>query len=135
MKQKSPIKEKFKSYRKILEEIEIEEQRCKVLQDDNSITGRRSKAGIKDHLRELLSKENAEYEELVAIINALPCVDQRQVVLARYIDGMAWGTITAIIFGKREDFDDKQQSYQRRIYRIHGNALANANRIIKTRDE
>lgn len=135
MKQKSPIKEKFKSYRKILEEIEIEEQRCKVLQDDNSITGRRSKAGIKDHLRELLSKENAEYEELVAIINALPCVDQRQVVLARYIDGMAWGTITAIIFGKREDFDEKQQSYQRRIYRIHGNALANANRIIKTKAE
>lgn len=135
MKQKSPIKEKFKSYRKILEEIEIEEQRCKVLQDDNSITGRRSKAGIKDHLRELLAKENAEYEELVAIINALPCVDQRQVVLARYIDGMAWGTITAIIFGKREDFDEKQQSYQRRIYRIHGNALANANRIIKTKAE
>lgn len=135
MKQKSPIKEKFKSYRKILEEIEIEEQRCKVLQDDNSITGRRSKAGIKDHLRELLDKENAEYEELVAIINALPCVDQRQVVLARYIDGMAWGTITAIIFGKREDFDEKQQSYQRRIYRIHGNALANANRIIKTKAE
>lgn len=135
MKPKSPIKEKFKSYRRILEEIEIEEQRCKVLQDDNSITGRRSKAGIKDHLRELLAKENAEYEELVAIINALPCVDQRQVVLARYIDGMAWGTITAIIFGKREDFDEKQQSYQRRIYRIHGNALANANRIIKTREE
>lgn len=135
MKQKSPIKEKFKSYRKILEEIEIEEQRCKVLQDDNSITGRRSKAGIKDHLRELLAKENAEYEELVAIINALPCVDQRQVVLSRYIDGMAWGTITAIIFGKREDFDEKQQSYQRRIYRIHGNALANANRIIKTKAE
>lgn len=135
MKPKSPIKEKFKSYRRILEEIEIEEQRCKVLQDDNSITGRRSKAGIKDHLRELLAKENAEYEELVAIINALPCVDQRQVVLARYIDGMAWGTITAIIFGKREDFDEKQQSYQRRIYRIHGNALANANRIIKTKAE
>lgn len=135
MKPKSPIKEKFKEYRKILDEIEIEEQRGKVLQGDNSITGRRSKAGIKDHLRELLDREDKEYEALIKIINALPCVEQRQVVLARYIDGLAWGTITAIIFGKREDFDEKQLSYQRRIYRIHGNALANANRIIKESEE
>lgn len=135
MKPKSPIKEKFKEYRKILDEIEIEEQRGKVLQSDNSITGRRSKAGIKDHLRELLDREDKEYEALIKIINALPCVEQRQVVLARYIDGLAWGTITAIIFGKREDFDEKQLSYQRRIYRIHGNALANANRIIKESEE
>ena len=135
MKIKSPIKEKFKEYRKIIEEIEIEEQRAKVLENDNSITGRRSKAGIKDNLRKLLDLEDEKYEFLTDIINALPCVEQRQIVFARYIDGMSWGTITEIIFGKRDDFDEKQMSYQRRIYRIHGDALANANRIIKEKEK
>ena len=131
MKQKSLFKDRLKEYQEILSEIKLEEQRAKIIQDDGSLTGRRAIAGIKDHLRELLDKEQSEYEALVKIINALPCVEERQVILARYMDGMTWETITVLVFGGHENFEDKKESYQRRIYRIHGNALAKANRIIE----
>lgn len=130
MKPKSPIKERLKAYTSLLLEIKIEEQRAKAIIDDGSVTGRRAMAGIRDHIKTLLDKENTEYEALIKIINALPCVEQRQVVLARYMDGLPWGTVNVIVFGKKDDFDIKRDSYQRRIYRIHGNALANANRIL-----
>lgn len=131
MKQKSLFKERLKEYQEMLSEIKLEEQRAKIIQDDGSLTGRRAIAGIKDHLRELLDKEQSEYEALVKIINALPCVEERQVILARYMDGMTWETITVLVFGEHENFEEKKESYQRRIYRIHGNALAKANKIIE----
>lgn len=130
MKTKSPIKERLKAYGMLLKEIKIEEQRAKAIEDDGSLTGRRALAGIRDHIRELLDRENCEYESLTKIINALPEVEQRQVVLARYMDGLPWDMVNVIVFGKKDDFDIKRDSYQRRIYRIHGNALANANRIL-----
>lgn len=135
MKIKSPFKERLKGYKEILSEIKLEEQRAKIIQDDGSLTGRRAIAGIKDHLRELLDKEQNEYEALVKIINALPCVEERQIILARYMDGMTWETITVLVFGENENFDEKKESYQRRIYRIHGNALAKANRIMEKEKE
>lgn len=135
MKIKSPFKERLKGYKEILSEIKLEEQRAKIIQDDGSLTGRRAIAGIKDHLRELLDKEQNEYEALVKIINALPCVEERQIILARYMDGMTWETITMLVFGENENFDEKKESYQRRIYRIHGNALAKANRIMDKEKE
>ena len=135
MKQKTPFKERLKEYQDILAEIKLEEQRAKLINDDGSLTGRRAIAGIKDHLRKLLDKEQDEYEALVDIINALPCVEERQVILARYMDGMAWETITMLMFGRNKNFYEKKESYQRRIYRIHGNALSKANRIMETKKE
>lgn len=131
MKTKSPIKERLKAYGMLLKEIKIEEQRAKAIEDDGSLTGRRALAGIRDHIRELLDRENCEYESLTKIINALPEVEQRQVILARYMDGLGWETINAVVFGKKRNFEEKRDSYQRRIYRIHGSALANANKIIE----
>lgn len=125
------FKERLKNYQKLLTEITIEEQRAKIIQDDNSLTGRRSLAGIKDHLNKLLDQEQSEYEKLIQIINELSCVEERQVILARYMDGMEWETITALVFGKAKNFYEKEDSYQRRIYRIHGNALINANKIME----
>lgn len=130
VKQKSPMKERLKAYRMLLAEIEIEEQRAKVLQNDDSLTGRRALAGIKDHVRILLSKEDAEYELLTGIINSLPRADQRQIMLARYMDGLTWDIITDLIFGKRRNFKEKRDSYRRQVFRIHGYALINANKMI-----
>lgn len=126
------FKERLKEYKKILTEIKIEEQRAKLIQDDNSLTGRRSLAGIKDNLNKLLDKEQREYEELVHIINKLDCVEERQVILARYMDGMEWKTINALLFQDYKNFCENEDNYQRRTYRIHGRALINANKIMKS---
>ena len=127
---KSTMRERLQKYTELLTEIKIEERRLHALKDDGTITYRRARAGIEDNIKKLLEKEWAEYEALSDIINALPSVEQRQVMLARYLDGQNWKAITAAIFGDSPDFAEKTESYERRTYRIHGNALANANKII-----
>lgn len=134
MKKKSLIRKRLEDYTKLLSEISIEEQRARAIKDEKSVTARKAKAGIKDHLEELLAEEQAEYEELTKIISELPNVEQRQVVLARYMDRQPWAVITEVIFGNEEDYQEKKDKYKRRIYRIHGSALANANKIINNKE-
>ena len=129
---KLEFKAQLDKYTDLLVEIKIEERRAAALPaatDNESITQRRARAGVHDTLNNLLDKEEKEYEALVKIINELPQVEQRQVLLARYMDGQCWPVIAATIFGQHEDFDQKKQSYLRRTYRIHGTALVNANKI------
>ena len=130
---KSEFKTRLTRYINLLAEIKIEERRAEAfppVEKTESITQRRARASIQDTLGQLLEQENQEYEALVKIINALPQVEQRQVLLARYMDGQSWPKIAQVIFGTRKDFQEKIQSYERRTYRIHGNALANANKIL-----
>ena len=51
--------------------------------------------------------------------------DQRAVLQMRYLDGCRWAEIAEMLFGgDPDDFDEKQDSYLRRVHKIHGNALA-----------
>lgn len=124
------FKERLAKYTSLLEEIRIEERRKEALATGDGLIQRRALAGVCDELRALLDKEAAEYEELVKIINQVPHVAERQVLMARYMDGRTWPEITKTIYGTRKDYQEKQQSYMRRIYRIHGSGLLMANKIM-----
>ena len=50
------------------------------------------------------------------------------------MDRQPWAVITEVIFGNEEDYQEKKDKYKRRIYRIHGSALANANKIINNKE-
>lgn len=130
-KQKTYMGRKLEEYTALLAEIKIEEQKANIITDDGSVTTELKKAGIKDRLGELLKVEEKEYEELTGIINALPRGKQRQVMFARYIDGLPWKVINQLIFGERQDFEEKKENYQRTTYRIHGRALIKSDEIIK----
>jgi hypothetical protein len=130
-KQKTYMGRKLEEYTALLAEIKIEEQKVNIITDDGSVTTELKKAGIKDRLGELLKVEEKEYEELTGIINALPRGKQRQVMFARYIDGLPWKVINQLIFGERQDFEEKKDNYQRTTYRIHGRALIKSDEIIK----
>jgi hypothetical protein len=123
------IKKRLQKYTELLTEIEIEERRLKALQDNGTINYRLARAGIDDNLKKLLDNEQTEYEALTGMINALPSVEERQVMLARYMDGQDWRTITRAVFGSLPDFEEKEESYLRRIHRIHGRALVDINKI------
>lgn len=130
-KQKTYMGRKLEEYTALLTEIKIEEQKANIITDDGSVTTELKKAGIKDRLGELLKVEEKEYEELTDIINALPRGKQRQVMFARYIDGLPWKVVNQLIFGERKDFEEKKENYQRTTYRIHGRALIKSDEIIK----
>lgn len=123
------MKERLKAYRRLMVEIEIEEHRRAALIDAEGYGAERARSEIDSRLRKLREAEESEHRALAEIINELPTPEQRQVLFARYVDGHAWCGVTRILFGRKADYWLKQDSYERRVYRIHGEALANANRI------
>lgn len=67
------------------------------------------------------------YEKLTAdlewCVRYMPVPEERAVIRTRYIDSMEWDEITEVIFNKEPDYNEKFDSYKRRIYLIHGTAL------------
>ena len=49
--------------------------------------------------------------------------DQRCVLRCRYIDGFEWNVVCEVLFSRKPDFDDKLETYLRRTFRIHNEAL------------
>lgn len=123
------MKERLRRYAKLFSEIDIIERRLDAITGDSGFFYRRLRNDISERLRRLRDDEAAEYEALTGMIDELPCSEQRQVIMTRYFDGKTWAEVSEVIFGRRPDFDEKAESYQRRVYRIHGDALANLNRI------
>ena len=123
------MKERLKRYRRMIVEIEIEEHRRAALADVCGYGAERARDAIGARLRRLREVEEAEHRALSELINGLPTPEQRQVLFARYFDGHAWAEVTAVVFGRRPDFLEKADSYERRVYRLHGSALANLNRM------
>ena len=46
-------------------------------------------------------------------------------VYLNYFDSMSWQEVSKLLFGMEEDFLDRQESYERRVFKIHGSALLN----------
>lgn len=57
-------------------------------------------------------------------------VERRLVLQCRYLDGQAWGGVTYLLFGDRVDFNDKEDSFQRRVFNIHKAALEDLAQIL-----
>lgn len=131
MARKTEFQERLKQYTDLLQEIRIAERRKNAMPAGNNLIQRRALAGVCDDLRALLAKEAEEYESLIHIINQLQRVDERQVLMARYMDGQPWQIIAAALFDDFTENEDKQQNYLRRVFRLHGNALLHANKIMQ----
>jgi len=61
--------------------------------------------------------------EIEKVMACLKKANERAVIRARYLCEENWNDIAFILFGAKEDFLDKEDSYQRRAYKIHGDAL------------
>lgn len=48
---------------------------------------------------------------------------ERELIRYRYVDGLNWNRITEKLFGDKDDFIDRFDSYQRNVYRQHGRIL------------
>lgn len=128
---KSEFGKHLEKYMDLLEEIRIEERRKKSLPANGDIIQRRAAAGICDELRVLLEKEDQQYEFLTSIINQLPRAIERQIMMARYMDGQSWNQITEMVYGEQPDFKEKAQNYLRYVLRAHGEALRRGSRILQ----
>lgn len=89
-------------------------------------------------LSERINTLQAEYKEKCRFAEAL--VDQvnnpagRAVLQARYLDYLSWDTVDAILYPTSEDYNDRFDSYRRRTFRTHANALQQFEKLYGTAD-
>ena len=83
------------------------------------------KEELKSELDALLKKQKDERKEINAILKRLKHSDEKAVIQMRYLDGASWNEVVDMLFGGKEDFLGKEDTYLRRIHKIHGYALLN----------
>lgn len=83
-----------------------------------------------DELREEISATQAEatatrheIEAAIKQITGPRWPDRRAVLRFRYLLCLSWPDVTDALFGAERDFPEKEDTYMRRTYRLHGEAL------------
>ena len=61
--------------------------------------------------------------------------DERAVLRLRYFDRADWDGICAALYGDRQDYLDRLDSYQNRTYKAHGRDLLRLAEILKDSGE
>lgn len=84
--------------------------------------------------QELLATSRLLYKEIGAAISQIKRVIRkwppRKVILEmRYLDRLEWDEINQVLWSKYDDYDDRYDTYKRRTFRFHAEALE-AMRII-----
>ena len=69
------------------------------------------------------------------VLDTLTKSDEKAVIRVRYHDRESWSAVSKILFGKRKDFSEKEESYLRRVHKLHGAALVNLARAIEERTD
>lgn len=84
---------------------------------------------MEEKIRGLIAERDQEWAWVKRLLAGIRKANERTVIECRYHDGEKWEKIAQILFGDREDFEDKSESYKRACFRIHGEALMEMARL------
>lgn len=79
----------------------------------------------------MIEEERELRKELEDLIAQLNNPDEQGVLEMKYIDGLRWKGVCLSLFGMNEDYEDKEEKYMKRTFRIHGAALQRLSRIYR----
>lgn len=86
-------------------------------------------------IRAAVTEQSLERQRIEAILKRLRNPDEKAVIRMRYFDRSSWPEVRDMMFGHKEDFFEKEETYLRRTHRIHGSALVNMAKAIEDADE
>lgn len=89
---------------------------------------------LEEELKAALTARWEVYQEIEGEIRQITgrgAADRKAVLRSKYLDLLSWPDLTFSFFGEREDFVDKEESYQRRALRLHGAAIAALTEILQ----
>lgn len=89
------------------------------------------KEELEASIRALVDQQSQKRKEVENIIRHLKNTEERAVIRLRYLDRTEWDEVLEIMFGGKPDFNDRFETYRRRMYRVHGTALVNMARYIE----
>lgn len=73
-----------------------------------------------DRLQRLQNRRKVIIEEA---LRKMKKADERTVIRMRYLDGSSWNEINEMLFGARIDFEERRETFLRRIHRYREYAL------------
>lgn len=76
-----------------------------------------------EQLMESMAERDALKDKIKHAIAQIRRADERAVIRIRYLDRCQWKEVNEVLFGNRSDFDERMESYLRRCYYLHDNAL------------
>lgn len=89
------------------------------------------KQELEEKIRHMIREQTDRRHEIEKYVNRLQIADEKAVILMRYIDGEQWKDVSMMLFGAKDDFLDREDSYLRRVTKLHGRALQNLAEIMK----
>lgn len=88
------------------------------------------KEEIEESIRESVRKQAEVRKKIEAVIRKLRKVERRSVIRLKYLDRTEWPDVLEVMYGNRDDFDDRYDTYKRAMYRHHDDALAEMARVL-----
>jgi len=89
------------------------------------------KEEIELEISSLVQIQKEERAAIGGILKKLKKPDERAVIQMRYFDASDWYGVVDMLFGGKEDFLDREETYLRRTHKIHGSALLNMAKYIE----
>lgn len=93
------------------------------------------KVTLEETIRRMIADEDQERSELEALISEMEKPDEQTVLEMHYFDAANWWTVCAALHGSREDYDEHEQRYLKRTFKLHGSALQSLARIYRAKQE
>lgn len=81
------------------------------------------KEDLENAINEAIMSQKVEKAAIKEELEQLKLSDEREVIQIRYFDCNGWSDVARIMFGMKPDYERKQDSYLRRVFKIHGSAL------------
>lgn len=78
---------------------------------------------LEAEIRELIRQRDESRACVELVLKRLPKADERAVIRLRYIGRSSWIDVVEAMFGREENFEEKQESYLRRTTKLHLRAL------------
>ena len=85
---------------------------------------------LEREIRDMIAAQDAERAWINHMVVGLRRSEQRSVIRMRYLDGERWTDVCALMFGDKEDYCDREDSYLRRVMTLHGQALLNMAKMV-----
>jgi len=79
---------------------------------------------VERDLQSLRDHQKNERAWIELVTGRLKNPDEQTVILVRYVDGESWNDVLTMLYGSKEDFREKEESYRRQTMRLHKRAIS-----------
>ena len=82
-----------------------------------------NKTELEEEIRAAVSLQSIKRQKIESLLRRLPKVEERSVIRMRYFDRAEWKEVQEMMFGSKPDFEDRYDTYERRMHKYHRSAL------------